>query len=105
MAERRAAQLLASQTRWLVILYIGYPLAGFICLTAILLTHSTLPVRIFLVLTGTTIIGRLVLRWRTGPIKMMLTKQRNIAARAGAALVLVLLAGAAVSAFVAAVRM
>lgn len=51
---------------WFIALYVGVPIACAAALGLALLTRSTLPIRVFLVVFGLSIAGRVVLRWRTG---------------------------------------
>lgn len=51
---------------WFIAIYVGVPLACAAALGLALLTRSTLPIRVFLIVFGLSIVARLVLRWQTG---------------------------------------
>lgn len=57
---------ISDQARWFILFYLGVPVALLVCITAMLITGSTWPMRIFLVLLGAMIAGRVILRWRVG---------------------------------------
>jgi hypothetical protein len=65
MTDPRSAKV-GDLAGWFIAIYVGVPIACAVALGLALLTKSNLPLRVFLVVFGLSIVGRVVLRWRTG---------------------------------------
>lgn len=65
MADRREGKV-RDLAPWFIALYVGVPVACAAALGLALLTGSILPLRVFLIVFGLSIAGRVVLRWQTG---------------------------------------
>ena len=90
MSTEDVGRSLKAHAPWFIALYLGFPVAGALCVGALLLTHSMWPVRVFLVLAGCVTLGRLAVRWRTGLLRMMFASQRRNLLRVMVAAVLIL---------------
>ena len=78
---------------WFIALYVGVPTACAAALGLALLTGSILPIRVFLVVFGLSILGRVLLRWRTDLFpKTLALKILILLLQGGAALACIVLA-------------